>query len=48
MSIINADVNDDIVKEFRNTIYDKSGLKRGDFQKSLQEAMQNYIIQNSD
>ena len=47
MSIFNTNVDDDIVQEFRNTIYDKSGLKRGDFQKALQEAIQDYTTKHS-
>lgn len=40
---INAKVNDEIVKKFRHVIYEKDGLKKGDFKKALEEAMLDYI-----
>ena len=37
----NLDVN--ILREFRDVIYHTRGLKHGDFKKSLEEAMLEYI-----
>jgi len=45
---INAKVNDEIVKKFRHIIYEKDGLKKGDFKKALEEAMVDYIGKYSD
>lgn len=43
MAIINAKVDDNLVKEFRHVIYEKYGLKKGDFKRALEEAMLDYI-----
>ena len=43
MTIINAKVDDNLVKEFRHVIYEKYGLKKGDFKNALEEAMLDYI-----
>ena len=43
MTIINAKVDDNLVKEFRHVIYEKHGLKKGDFKNALEEAMLDYI-----
>lgn len=43
MAIINAKVDDNLVKEFRHVIYEKHGLKKGDFKNALEEAMLDYI-----
>lgn len=43
MAIINAKVDDNLVKEFRHVIYERHGLKKGDFKNALQEAMLDYI-----
>ena len=43
MSIISTNVNENILLEFKNTIFHKSGLKHGDFRESLQEAIEDYI-----
>lgn len=43
MAIINAKVDDNLVKEFRHVIYEKHGLKKGDFKNALEEAMVDYI-----
>lgn len=43
MAYVNANVNDEILKQFRDVIYRKSGLKKGDFKRTLEEAMQEYI-----
>jgi hypothetical protein len=43
LAIINAKVDDGLVKEFRHVIYEKHGLKKGDFKNALEEAMLDYI-----
>lgn len=43
MAIINAKVDDNLIKEFRHVIYEKHGLKKGDFKNALEEAMLDYI-----
>ena len=43
MAIINAKIDDKLVKEFRHVIYSRHGLKKGDFKNALEEAMLDYI-----
>ncbi len=47
MSQINAKIDDDLLKEFRQIIYEKYGLKRGDFKQALEAAMADYVIKYS-
>ena len=47
MQHINATVDDTILQEFRDVIYRRKGLRRGDFQQSLEEAMLAYILKYS-
>ena len=47
MSQINAKIDDHIIDEFRDVIYKKKGLKKGDFKESLEEAMLDYITRYS-
>ena len=47
MSQINAKIDEDILKEFRDVIYTRMGLKKGDFKKTLEDAMLDYIIKYS-
>ncbi len=47
MTQITANLDDRLLKEFRDVIYNKSGLRKGDFKKSLEEAMLDYIIRYS-
>jgi len=47
MQHINATVDDKILQEFRDVIYRRKGLRRGDFQQSLEEAMLEYILKYS-
>ena len=47
MTQITANLDDRLLKEFRDVIYNKSGLRKGDFKKSLVEAMLDYIIRYS-
>ncbi len=47
MTQINAKIDEEILKEFRDVIYTRLGLKKGDFKKSLEEAMLDYIIRYS-
>jgi len=43
LAIINAKVDDNLVKEFRHVIYERHGLKKGDFKNALEEAIVDYI-----
>jgi hypothetical protein len=43
LAIINAKIDDNLVKEFRHVIYNRHGLKKGDFKNALEEAMLDYI-----
>lgn len=43
MAIINAKIDDKLVKDFRHVIYSRHGLKKGDFKNALEEAMLDYI-----
>lgn len=47
MTQINAKINEDVLKEFRDVIYTRMGLRKGDFKKSLEDAMLDYIIKYS-
>ena len=47
MSQINAKIDDHLIEEFRDVIYKKKGLKKGDFKESLEEAMLDYITKYS-
>ena len=47
MPQINAKIDEDILTEFRDVIYTKHGLKKGDFKKTLEDAMLEYIIKYS-
>ena len=44
---INAKINDTLLKEFRHIIYEKYGLKKGDFKQALEAAMADYVIKYS-
>lgn len=43
MTQICANINEKILEEFRAIIYEKSGLKKGDFKKFLEDAMSEYV-----
>jgi hypothetical protein len=43
LAIINAKIDDKLVKDFRHVIYSRHGLKKGDFKNALEEAMLDYI-----
>lgn len=47
MTQINAKIDEVILKEFRDVIYTRMGLKKGDFKKSLEDAMLDYILKYS-
>ena len=47
MTQITANLDDRLIKEFRDVIYNRSGLRKGDFKKSLEESMLDYIIRYS-
>lgn len=48
MAIINAKIDDKLVKDFRHVIYSRHGLKKGDFKNALEEAMLDYIRKYSE
>jgi len=43
MPKINANIDDYLLKEFRHIIYEKYGLKRGDFEQALEAAITDYV-----
>ena len=43
MTVINANVDDGLIKKFRHVIYSNHGLKKGDFKNALEEAMLDYV-----
>jgi len=47
MTQVNAKIEDKILEEFRDVIYNRKGLKKGDFKDSLEEAMIDYILKHS-
>jgi len=47
MTQINAKIEDKILEEFRDVIYIRKGLKKGDLKESLEEAMLDYILKYS-
>ena len=46
MTQITANLDDRLLKEFRDVIYNKSGLRKGDFKKSLEDAIKEYIVRH--
>ena len=44
---ITANLDDRLLKEFRDVIYHKSGLRKGDFKNSLEDAIKEYITKYS-
>ncbi|AJM93200.1 MULTISPECIES: hypothetical protein [Nitrosopumilus] len=47
MTQINAKIDDEILQEFRHVIYEKYGLKKGDFKNALESAMVDYVLKYS-
>ncbi|MDP3780002.1 MAG: hypothetical protein Q8Q69_02285 [Nitrosopumilaceae archaeon] len=47
MEHINATIDDKILHEFRDVIYRRKGLRKGDFQQSFEEAMLEYVLKYS-
>ena len=47
MTQINAKIDEEILKEFRDVIYTRMGLRKGDFKKSLEDAITEYITKYS-
>lgn len=43
MAIINAKIDDSLLKEFRHVIYKRYGLRKGDLKNALEEAIIDYI-----
>lgn len=48
MSQINTRIDDDVLDGFREVIFHKYGLKKGDFKKALEEALQDYIQKHNE
>ena len=48
MSLINARIDDKLLKDFRHVVYLKYGLKKGDLTKALEEAIKDYVQKNAD
>lgn len=48
MSLINARIDDRLLKQFRHVVYVKYGLKKGDLTRALEEAMQDYVRKNAE
>lgn len=48
MSLINARIDDKLLKDFRHVVYLKYGLKKGDLTKALEEAIKDYVQKNSE
>jgi hypothetical protein len=45
--LINARIDDKLLKEFRHVVYVKYGLKKGDLTKALEEAVRDYVQKHS-
>ncbi len=48
MSLINARIDDKLLKDFRHVVYVKYGLKKGDLTKALEEAIRDYVQKNAE
>ena len=48
MAVINADIEQETLNYFRDVIYSKSGLKKGDFKNALEDAILEYILKYSE
>ncbi|MBM3896539.1 MAG: hypothetical protein FJ360_02185 [Thaumarchaeota archaeon] len=44
---IAVDVDKEVLAKFRETIYHKTGLKKGDFKAAIEHAMLDYILKYS-
>ena len=42
-----SNIDESILNEFRDVVYQLSGLKQGDFKKSLEAAMIDYVVKYS-
>lgn len=48
VSLINARIDDKLLKEFRHVVYLKYGLRKGDLTKALEEAIKDYVQKNAE
>ena len=48
MTTVFANLDDNLVKEFRSVIFRKHGLKKGDISRAVEEALKDYIVKYSD
>lgn len=46
MGKINLVVSDELEKRFRDAVYKKFGLKRGNITKAVDEALEEWIVKN--
>ena len=47
MTLINANIDNELLKQFRDVIYRRRGLRKGDFKDSVEEVMLDFIIKYS-
>jgi hypothetical protein len=47
VSLINARIDDKLLKDFRHVVYLKYGLRKGDLTKALEEAIKDYVAKNA-
>lgn len=48
MGIINAKLPDDLEDKFRTEVFNRFGMKKGNINKAVEEAIRNWIKQGSD
>jgi antitoxin component of RelBE/YafQ-DinJ toxin-antitoxin module len=48
MALVNARIDDKLLKEFRHVVYLKYGLRKGDLTRALEEAIRDYVQKNSE
>jgi len=47
MGIINANLPDDLEDKFRTAVFNRFGMKRGNINKAVEEAIRNWIKENN-
>ncbi|MCI0558001.1 MAG: ribbon-helix-helix domain-containing protein [Nitrososphaera sp.] len=48
MALVNARIDDKLLKDFRHVVYVKYGLRKGDLTRALEEAIRDYVTKNSE
>lgn len=46
--MINANIDEDLIKEFRGVVYRQSGLKKGDMKNAIAQAIIDYTSKHKD